>query len=198
MRALASLFLVALATLLSACATLDTSVRPEPVEGRIWPVNSIADGNDAYLMLRGADAVSYFTDPSPATGDASIKSVYQGLTFRFATAEHKAMFDRSPERYVPQFGGFCTNGIVYGIPLASPTSRWKIVDGKLYMFGGQGALDAFNLDPVNNMALAQKYWREEIEGSNASLQSAKRLVFRVPHYKTGAELQAEVAAAKQK
>jgi YHS domain-containing protein len=194
MRLPARLLFAALAVLLSACAPLAVQDSAQ----RVWPVNSISDGEDAYLMLRGEDAVSYFIDPSPAIGQAAIKSVYKGLTFRFATAEHKAMFEREPERYVPQFGGFCTNGIVYSIPLASPTNSWQIIDGKLYMFGGVGALDAFNLDPVRNLALAERYWREEIEGSNAALQSAKRLVFRVPHYKTGAELQAEVAAAKQK
>jgi len=50
------------------------------------------------------------------------------------------------------------------------------------------------LDVPRNMALAQKYWNEEVNGSNAFWQRSKRLVFRVPHYKTGAELAAEVAA----
>ena len=50
----------------------------------------------------------------PAT--PAIKSVYKDVTFRFASAEHKKMFDAAPEKYLPQFGGYCTNGIVYGIP----------------------------------------------------------------------------------
>ena len=69
-------------------------------------------------------------------------------------------------------------------------------DGKLYIFGGKGSHDAFMLDVPRNMALANKYWGEEVNGSNAFVQRTKRLIFRVPHYKSGAELAAEVAAKK--
>jgi hypothetical protein len=72
-----------------------------------------------------------------------------------------------------------------------------MIDGKLYMFGGQGSHDAFNLDPKRNMALARKYWSEEVNGSNAFVQRAYRLVFRVPHYRSGKELADEVAAARK-
>jgi hypothetical protein len=54
------------------------------------------------------------------------------------------------------------------------------------------------LDVPRNMALANKYWSEEMNGSNAFWQRTKRLVLRVPHYKTGKELADEVAAAKKK
>ena len=53
------------------------------------------------------------------------------------------------------------------------------------------------LDVPRNMALANKYWSEEVNGANALVQRTKRLVFRVPHYKTGKELAEEVARAKR-
>ena len=59
-------------------------------------------------------------------------------------------------------------------------------------------LDGFLLDVPRNMALANKYWSEEVNGANALVQRTKRLVFRVPHYRTGKELADEVAAAKKK
>ena len=60
-----------------------------------------------------------------------------------------------------------------------------MIDGKLYMFGGKGSRDAFMLDVPRNMALANKYWSEEVNGSNAFFQRAKRMMMRVPHYKSG-------------
>ena len=72
-----------------------------------------------------------------------------------------------------------------------------MIDGKLYIFGGQGSKDAFLLDVPRNMALANKYWNEEMNGSNAFIQRTKRMIFRVPHWKSGAELVAEVAAKKK-
>ena len=73
-----------------------------------------------------------------------------------------------------------------------------MIDGKLYIFGGHGSKDAFLLDEKNNLALANKYWQEEISGSNSFIQRSKRMVIRVPHYKSGEELAKLVAEAKLK
>ena len=53
------------------------------------------------------------------------------------------------------------------------------------------------LDVRRNLALANKYWSEEVNGSNAFFQRSKRLILRVPHYKSGEELAAEVAKARK-
>ena len=182
----------ALATL-AGCAPLVTQ---SPGQG-LSPVNAVSEGEDKHLMLFGHDVVSYFTEKTHRAGNPQIKSVYKGVTFRFAKAEHKQMFDAAPEKYLPQFGGYCTNGIVYGIPWGGDADRWEMIDGKLYIFGGKGSRDAFMLDVPKNMALANKYWNEEMNGSNAFWQRSKRLVFRVPHYKSGEELAAEVARARR-
>ena len=57
-------------------------------------------------------------------------------------------------------------------------------------------MNGFHLDVKRNVALADKYWREEVNGSNAFIQRVKRLVFRVPHYLTGPQLAEEVRKAK--
>lgn len=184
---------VATATLLLAgCAPLVTQ---SPGQG-LSPVNAVADGDDRHLILFGHDVVSYFTDGRHAMGSPAHKSVHKGVTFRFASAEHKKLFDAAPEKYIPQFGGYCANGIVYGIPWGGDADTWRIIDGKLYIFGGAGSRDAFLVDERANLALARKYWKDEVEGANAFFQRAKRLVFRVPHYKSGQQLAEEVARAK--
>ena len=185
--------LAVLAFVLGGCAPMVTQ---SPGAG-LSPVNAVAEGGDKHLMLFGYDVVSYFTEGRERPGSASIKSEYKGVTFRFSKAENKSLFDAAPEKYMPQFGGYCTNGIVYGIPWGGDADTWQMIDGKLYIFGGQGSKDAFLLDVPRNMALANKYWSEEVNGANAFFQRAKRLVFRVPHYKSGAELAAEVAARKK-
>ena len=185
--------LAAIFCTMSACAPFVTQ---SPGQG-LSPVNAVEDGADKRVMLFGYDVVNYFTDGKERKGSPDIKSDHKGVTFRFASAEHKRLFDAAPEKYIPQFGGYCTNGIAYGIPWGGDADNWEMIDGKLYMFGGQGSHDAFNLDPKRNMALANKYWTEEVNGSNALTQRTMRLVFRVPHYKTGKELAEEVARAKK-
>ncbi len=178
---------------LVGCAPLVTQ---SPGKG-LSPVNAVSEGEDEHLILFGHDVVSYFTEATHRLGSPAIKSVHKGVTFRFSKPEHKALFDEAPEKYIPQFGGYCTNGIVYGIPWGGDADTWRIIDGKLYIFGGAGSRDAFLLDVPGNLALAHKYWNEEVNGSNALVQRAKRLVLRVPHYRTGAELAEAVAKAKR-
>jgi YHS domain-containing protein len=170
-------------------------VTQSPGQG-LSPVNAVKDGDDAHLMLFGYDVVNYFTDNKEAKGSPEFKSVYKDVTFRFVSADHKKMFDAAPEKYIPQYGGYCTDGIVYGIPWGGDADTWWMKDGKVYIFGGQGAKDAFMLHPDRNLGLANKYWAEEVNGSNAFIQRVYRLTWRVPHYKSGKELADEVAAAK--
>ncbi len=184
-----SLIALGLAGVLSACAPLIT----QSPNGSIRPLNAVADADDAHLMLFGHDVVAYFTEGRHRAGDPAIKSVIDGFTFRFATAEHKALFDKEPAKYIPQYNGYCANGIVYGIPWGGDADSWRIINGKLYTFGGKGSRDGFYVDLPRNIALADKYWNEEVKGSNAFIQRIKRYVFnRVPHYKTGEELADEV------
>jgi YHS domain-containing protein len=166
--------------------------------GPLSPVRASAVAGDPHVMLDGHDVVAYFTQGRHAMGQPQFKSVHQGVTFHFASAEHKALFDREPARYVPQYGGFCANGIVYAIPWGGDANTWRIEGGKLYIFGGAGSKAGFELDVPGNIALADKYWREEVAGSNSIWQRSKRLVLRVPHYKSGAEIAALVQAAGNK
>ena len=115
MPTLQKLFLItAAAAMLQGCAPLMT----QSPSGSIRPLNAVADGEDKHLMLFGHDMVSYFTEGKHRLGSPAIKTVIDGVTFRFATPEHKALFDKEPAKYMPQFNGYCANGIVYGIRLS--------------------------------------------------------------------------------
>ncbi len=178
---------------MAGCAPLITQ---SPGKG-LSPVNAIADGEDKHLMLFGHDVVSYFTEGAHKKGLPTIKSVYKEVTFRFSKPEHKALFDAAPEKYIPQYGGYCANGLAYAIPWGGDADTWIIRDGKLYIFGGKGSKDAYMLDVPKNQALADKYWNEEVSGSNAFFQRTWRTTFsKVPHYKSGKELADEVAKAE--
>ena len=195
-RLIRLLALLALAaTTLAGCSAMLAQNPSSPLQ----PVNAVPDGPDDRVMLKGHDVVAYFTQGRHALGSPQIKSVYEGVTFRFASAENKALFDAGPSKYLPQYGGFCANGIVYGIPWGGDADTWQVIDGKLYIFGGAGSKAAFLLDVPGNLKLADKYWADEVKGSNSFWQRSKRMVLRVPHYKSGEELDRMVkeAAAKK-
>jgi YHS domain-containing protein len=179
-HALLSLLLVC-AALLAGCANV----------GQYGPYNTSAEGADSKLMLNGFDPVAYFTESKHTRGIASIKAEYDGVTYRFASAGNKAMFEKEPLKYVPQYGGFCANGIVYGIPWGGDGDTWRVINGKLYIFGGASSRNYFAMNEAANLKLADQYWANEVKGNAATAQRYKRLVLRVPHYKTGAELDAQ-------
>jgi YHS domain-containing protein len=170
----------------TACATTPLS----PSDG---PWRTSSEGGDERLMLEGHDPVAYFTQNNAVRGDPAIKLEHKGVTWRFATAANRAEFQRNPDKYMPQLGGFCSNGINYAIPWGGGggPNTWRIYRGKLYVFGGQSSRDHFEIDTEKNLALAHKYWNEEVAGSTAVITRYKRLVLRVPHYKTGKQLNDE-------
>lgn len=191
-RRLALGLLASAALLLGGCAAMQAQNPDSPLA----PVRASAIGGDPHVMLDGHDVVAYFTENRHAKGLPQFKSQYQGVSFHFASAAHKALFDAAPQKYLPQYGGFCASGIVYAIPWGGDADTWRILDGKLYIFGGAGSRDAFLLDVPGNRRLADSYWAHEVAGSNSFWQRSKRLVFRVPHYATGAELAQRVADAR--
>jgi YHS domain-containing protein len=192
-RQLCTTFAITLALTLGGCAAI-TAQNPG---GKLTPVNAHAIEGKSRVMLQGHDVVAYFTQAKHAMGSPQFSSEYEGITYQFASAEHKALFDKEPAKYQPQYGGYCANDINYGIPWGGSADTWAMINGKLYIFGGQGSKDGFMLDVPGNIKLADKYWAEEISGSNSFWQRSKRLIFRVPHYKSGSELAAMVAAAKK-
>jgi YHS domain-containing protein len=187
-------WILAAALALSGCSAM---VAQNP-SGALKPVNAVPAEGSERLMLAGHDVVAYFTLGRHALGSAQYSSVYEGVNFRFASAEHKALFDAAPQKYLPQYGGYCANGIVYAIPWGGDADSWRMIDGKLYIFGGAGSKQGFELDIPANIALADRYWADEVKGSNSFVQRGYRLTFRVPHYKSGEELAKMVAEAKAK
>ena len=179
-----------LVALLALATGAHAATATSPNDG---PWRTQRDGVDEQLMLQGHDAVAYFTQNAAVRGDPTIRLQHKGVTYRFASEANKAEFARNPDKYMPQFGGFCANGINYAVPWGAGggPDTWRIYRGKLYVFGGQSSRDHFEIDTEKNIELAHKYWNEEIAGSNALLTRWKRLVFRVPHYKTDKQLQDE-------
>ena len=193
-RRMASLLMLGVFSTLMGCAAINA----QNPSGALKPVNAhVVDGTSA-VMLKGHDVVSYFTQNKHAMGSAQFASNHEGVNFHFSSAEHKALFDKEPAKYIPQYGGYCADGIVYGIPWGGDADTWLMREGKLYIFGGQSSKDAFELEPAANFVLADKYWSEEIKGNNSFVQRTKRLMFKVPHYKSGKELADLVAAKKAK
>lgn len=87
----------------------------------------------AGVAINGYDPVAYFEDRKAVKGTASLAYRYRGSFFRFASQVHLDAFIQTPERFAPQFGGFCAYGVAEGAKAKSEGDVWEIVNGKLYL-----------------------------------------------------------------
>jgi YHS domain-containing protein len=133
-----------------------TSPAPKPAAQTTGKQLVLRDADG--VALEGYDPVAYFTDGKPVKGQASHSSSYSGAIYRFASADHKRLFDADPSKYAPQYGGYC--GYAASIDRLSPINPefWQIVDGRLILQHNQKAYDLFNADLAANVAKADGNW----------------------------------------
>jgi len=94
------------------------------------PVNKSLLGG---VAIDGYDPVAYFTDGKPVEGSADYSFEWQGATWRFASAEHRDRFAGQPERWAPQYGGYCAWAVSQGHTADIDPAAWTVVGEKLYL-----------------------------------------------------------------
>ncbi len=112
------------------------------------------------LALRGYDPVSYFTAGKPERGLPQHSHVHEGSKFLFASAENRALFVANPDKYAPQFGGYCAFGTARGYKVSTSPDAFSVVDGKLYLNYNSEVVKIWKQDVPGNIALAEKNWPE--------------------------------------
>ncbi|MFW7526219.1 YHS domain-containing (seleno)protein [Vibrio ostreicida] len=99
-----------------------------------WSADKIYTGIFSSKALSGYDTVAYFTQGKPVKGDSQFQTEYQDANWYFASQEHLDAFKADPERYAPQYGGYCAWAVSAKNDFASADPKqWAIVDGKLYL-----------------------------------------------------------------
>lgn len=110
------------------------------------------------VILDGYDSVAFFTDGKPVKGSTAFQSTYRGATYRFASADHKALFDKEPAKYEPQFGAFCAYAVSVGRTAPIDVNTFSIINGRLVVQHNARALGLWNKDPQLSLKYADKYW----------------------------------------
>lgn len=83
--------------------------------------------------IGGYDAVAYFKDNKPVKGLAEFSVSYKGANWFFASKTNADLFKATPEKYEPQYGGYCAYGCSQGHKAKTSPDAWTIVNGKLYL-----------------------------------------------------------------
>jgi YHS domain-containing protein len=85
------------------------------------------------IAIRGIDTVAYFTQGKPVKGSDEFTTEWQGATWKFASQTHLDLFVATPEKYAPQYGGYCAYGVFKDNLVKIEPENWTIIDDKLYL-----------------------------------------------------------------
>jgi len=110
------------------------------------------------VALYGYDPVAYFIDQSARPGAPDYEFRFAGLTWRFRSEANRAAFVQSPERYVPEFGGYDPLAVSEGVPLEGNPAFFAVSDGKLFLFAREESLAKFLANPKNLFDAAANTW----------------------------------------
>lgn len=108
--------------------------------------------------IAGTDPVAYFSEGKPVEGDSDFTAEWQGATWYFASAANRDAFIAEPEKYAPQYGGYCAYAVSQGSTAKIDPEAWSIVGGKLYLNYSLGVRDRWDADQANYIAAADRNW----------------------------------------
>lgn len=114
--------------------------------------------NDKGVIIDGYDPVAFFTDNKPVQGNENFQTSYQDAIYYFASQEHLDLFKSNPEKYKPQFGGWCAYAVSLGRVAPINVNTFSIVDNRLVIQHNDRAVKGWNKDVAGNLNKADKYW----------------------------------------
>ncbi len=115
------------------------------------------------IGVAGYDPVAYFPEGggSPQKGLFKFASMFDGVTYRFATQENLDRFKATPTKYLPQYGGWCSYGVANNMLFEPDPQNFVISDGKLYLFyrdPGMSTREPWLKDEQSLKTKAEKNW----------------------------------------
>jgi YHS domain-containing protein len=122
----------------------------------------VASGTSAEdeVAIKGYDAVAYFNAGRALKGSQSFTFRWHGMTWHFATRANRDLFAASPEKYAPQYDGYCAWAMTEARLAKTDPEVWKIIDGKLYLNCSQEAYEKWSKDIPGHIKKADAIWLE--------------------------------------
>jgi YHS domain-containing protein len=146
--------------LLVSLFTISIAVAQNPTEFHKKQYNLDNDG----LAIKGYDPVAYFTANKALEGKKEITLTTEGITYHFASVQDRDLFKSNPEKYQPQYGGWCAYAMgATGEKVNIDPETFKLLDGKLYLFYNQlfnNTKKTWNKDEKHLKEKADANWKK--------------------------------------
>ena len=116
----------------------------------------IKDGN----AIQGYDPVAYFKESKPVKGNEQFNFKWNDANWIFSSQQNLDSFKLNPEKFAPQYGGYCAYGMSDGHKAPTNPEAWTIVDGKLYLNYNSKVKVYWNKELAKRIEDADKNWPE--------------------------------------
>lgn len=143
-------------TIVFALALTSCGLIPSQANSSIESINV----DDNTLAIQGYDPVAYFTLNAPTKGNSQFSADHLGATYWFSSQAHKQLFTGDPEKYAPQYGGYCAFGVSKEKKYPVEPDAFAVVDGKLYLNLNKKVQSRWVLNTAELIFDADGYWKE--------------------------------------
>ncbi len=115
------------------------------------------------VAIKGYDSVAFFKEGKALKGSESFTVQWHNMKWYFSTKENRELFAAAPDKYAPQYDGFCAWAMTEGRLAITDPEVWKIIDGKLYLNCSQAAYEKWSKDIPGNINKADVIWKDKYE-----------------------------------
>jgi YHS domain-containing protein len=110
--------------------------------------------------IGGYDPVAFFTENQPVKGDSRYQFQWKDATWLFSSQANLDSFRSSPDKFAPQYGGYCAYGMAEGHKAPTEVDTWTLVDGKLYFNYNQQVKESWSKDIPTYIEKANQNWEQ--------------------------------------
>jgi len=121
------------------------------------PINTLKNsvfGGRTDAAINGYDTVAYFTVGKPVMGKDAFAFDWMGAKWKFASQANLDLFKANPEKYAPQYGGYCAYGVAQGYLVKVEPDQFTVRDGKLYLNYDADVQAKWRMDPAGYIKTA--------------------------------------------
>ncbi len=120
------------------------------------------------VAIAGYDPVAYFAEMKPVKGSKQHRAEYHGSVFLFSSPDNRNAFVAHPDKFVPQYGGFCAFGMAKGYKAAIDPVAFTVVGDKLYLNYNGTVRALWVLDIPGYVKKADANWPEVSKTSDVT------------------------------
>lgn len=116
------------------------------------------DYSGGALAVGGYDTVAYHSQRSAVPGKPEFRVSWRGAEWQFATAANRDLFVKEPDRYAPQYGGYCAFAVAGGSTAAGDPKVFDLVGGRLYLNLSTGTQSSWRRDQAGMIQRGDQNW----------------------------------------